>query len=95
VSVVWTPQAQEQLRAIHDYVAAASSARATNLVDRITARSKQIAEHPESGRKVPELDLPQIREVIEGSYRVVYRLRPGGIDVIAVLHGARKSPWSE
>jgi toxin ParE1/3/4 len=93
--VVWTPQAQEQLRAIHDYVAAASPVRARHLVDRLTSRSKQIAEHPQSGRKVPELDLPQIREVIERPYRIVYRIKSGQIDVIAVLHGAMQSPWTE
>lgn len=30
----------------------------------------------------------QIREVIEGAYRIIYHIKPDQIDVIAVLHGA-------
>jgi len=59
------------------------------MVDRLTRRSQQIAEQPLSGRRVPEHDLEQIREVIEWPYRIIYHIKPDQIDVIAVLHGAR------
>jgi toxin ParE1/3/4 len=58
------------------------------MVDRLTRRSQQIAEFPFSGRRVPEYDLDQIREVIEGPYRIIYHIKPGQIDVLAVIHGA-------
>ena len=58
------------------------------MVDRITRRSQQIAEYPLSGRKVPEYDFNQIREVIEGPYRIIYHIKSGQIDVLAVIHGA-------
>jgi len=32
----------------------------------------QIAEQPFSGRMVPEISLENIREVIEGPYRILY-----------------------
>ena len=41
-------------------------------VDRLTNRSKQIAAFPMSGRKAPEFEMDQIREVIEGQYRIIY-----------------------
>ncbi|MFO0515083.1 MAG: type II toxin-antitoxin system RelE/ParE family toxin, partial [bacterium] len=44
---------------------------------------------PFSGRLVPEFETEQIREVIEGSYRIIYYIKPEQIDVIAVLHAAR------
>jgi toxin ParE1/3/4 len=59
------------------------------MVDRLTRRSQQIAEQPLSGRRVPEYDLDQIREVIEWPYRIIYHIKSDQIDVIAVLHGAR------
>jgi toxin ParE1/3/4 len=59
------------------------------MVDRLTRRSQQIAEQPLSGRRVPEYDLEQIREVIEWPYRIIYYIKPDQIDVIAVFHGAR------
>ena len=48
-----------------------------------------------AGRRVPEVDLPQIREVIEGPYRVIYHIKPDQIDVLAVIHGTRPTPWSQ
>ncbi|WP_149988198.1 type II toxin-antitoxin system RelE/ParE family toxin [Microcystis aeruginosa] len=47
------------------------------------------ANFPFSGRLVPEFETEQIREVIEGSYRIIYYIKPEQIDVIAVLHAAR------
>ncbi len=58
-------------------------------MERLTRRSEQIANFPFSGRLVPEFETEQIREVIEGSYRIIYDIKPEQIDVIAVLHAAR------
>jgi plasmid stabilization system protein ParE len=58
-------------------------------VERLTRRSEQIANFPFSGRIVPEFETEQLREVIEGSYRIIYYIKPEQIDVIAVLHAAR------
>jgi plasmid stabilization system protein ParE len=57
-------------------------------VDRLTRRSQQIAKFPFSGRRVPEYDLDQIREVIEGSFRIIYYIKSDQIDILAVIHGA-------
>ncbi|HXI92514.1 MAG TPA: type II toxin-antitoxin system RelE/ParE family toxin [Blastocatellia bacterium] len=32
------------------------------------------------------------REVFEGPYRIVYRIKTDQIDVVAVIHGSRKWP---
>lgn len=91
--VNWTETAIEHLSSIHDYVAQNSPAYAQRIVDQLTRRSQQIAQFPHSGRAVPELDLPQVREVVEGPYRIIYRIRPDRIDVLAVIHGAQQTPW--
>jgi len=33
--------------------------------------------------------LEQIREVIEGPYRIIYHIKADQIDVLAIVHGAR------
>jgi len=58
------------------------------MADRLTRRSQQIAEFPFSGRRVPEYDVDQIREVIEGSFRIIYHIKSDQIDILAVIHGA-------
>jgi toxin ParE1/3/4 len=62
------------------------------MVDRITQRSEQISTQPFSGRKVPEYETEDIRELIEKPYRIIYRLKQDQIDVLAVIHGAQLLP---
>jgi toxin ParE1/3/4 len=62
------------------------------MVDRITQRSEQVSSQPFSGRKVPEYETEDIRELIEKPYRIIYRLKQGQIDVLAVIHGAQLLP---
>lgn len=73
--VVWTESALAQLQAIHDYLAHTSPEYALRIVDRLRARSIQIAAFPFSGRMVPEYDLNEVREVLEGPYRLIYSSR--------------------
>ncbi len=89
MKVHWTDTAESHLDSIYNYISINSPAFAKRMVDRITNRSMQIADFPLSGRKLPEYDMDQIREVIEGPYRIIYYIKPGQIDVLAVLHGAR------
>ena len=37
---------------------------------------------------VPEYENDQIREVIEGPYRIIYHIKSEQINVVAVIHGA-------
>jgi plasmid stabilization system protein ParE len=59
------------------------------MVDKITGRSVQIADHPFSGRRVPEYDNEDIREIIQKPYRIIYRVQANQIDVLAIIHGAQ------
>jgi addiction module RelE/StbE family toxin len=95
VKVNWTLAAQKHLIDIFEYIAADSDLYARNIIDRLISRSEQISMFPMSGRKVPEYDLPDVREVIEGPYRIVYRILAEHIDILAVVHGARKNLFED
>jgi len=94
VRVHWTDTAVAHLRHIHAYLGQSSPDYALRVVDRLTRRSQQIGQFPESGRMVPEAGFPQIREVLEGPYRIMYHITPDQIDIIAVIHGSQQSPWT-
>jgi toxin ParE1/3/4 len=94
VNVHWTDTALGHLTAIHTFISRDSTVYAQRVVDKLTRRSEQIATFPLSGRMVPEAGFPQIREVIEGPYRIIYYIKPDQIDVLAVIHGAQQTPWS-
>jgi toxin ParE1/3/4 len=87
VKVFWTETAINHLSSIYSYIAQNSPNYAQILVEKITKRSQQIGKFPFSGRTVPEFKNQQIREVIEGNYRIIYYINREQIDVIAVIHG--------
>jgi len=66
MKVHWTETAERHLDAIYGFIAQDSTTYALRTVDRITRKSQQIGEFPMSGRRVPEYDMEQIREVFVG-----------------------------
>ena len=95
MKVFWTDTAVKHLSAIYIYIVQNSPQYATRMIDRLTRRSQQIASFPLSGRVVSEFETKQIREVIEGSYRIIYYIKPDQIDILAVLHSAQQIMPSE
>jgi toxin ParE1/3/4 len=93
VEVIWTDNALAALASIHDYVAEGSPSRAERLIEGIVRRSDQIAEFPESGRMVPGHGRWDLRELIEGRYRIIYIIGERRIDVLTVVHVRRELPW--
>ena len=87
--VTWSPESLRDLESIRDYIARDSRTYADLVVRRIVAAVERLGMFPESGRIVPELNLPSIREVIVRPYRVVYRLREGAAEVVTVFRGSR------
>ena len=89
VEVRWAPQAAEDLNSIVEFIARDSPQYAGLLVVDIFQAVERIAAFPQSGRKVPELNDPVVREVILGNYRLVYRLKDANLDLLTIYHGAR------
>ena len=87
--VVWTETAVEHLAGIRQYISQTSPIYAEQVVGRILDRGKQLEAFPESGRMVPEVGRPEIREVIEAPYRVIYRVTPLRVEVVFVVHARR------
>ena len=92
MKVYWTLNAIRHLTNIYEYIALNSPTYARRMVDRITRRSEQISAQPLSGRKVPEYEAEDIRELIEKPYRIIYRFKQDQIDVLAIIHGAQILP---
>jgi toxin ParE1/3/4 len=92
MKVIWTPRAQQRLWEIHDYIASDQPGNAQRWVSRVLDRGEQIRDQPRSGRVVPEYHRETIREIFEGHYRIIYRIRSQQVDVITVRHGTRPLP---
>ncbi|MCB0698091.1 MAG: type II toxin-antitoxin system RelE/ParE family toxin [Chitinophagaceae bacterium] len=82
--VKWSPLAVRELEAIYEYISVDSELYASNMVDRIISRADILESHVLIGRVVPEFGKPYIRELIEGSYRIVYLVEDE--DNVAIVH---------
>ena len=89
--VRWTAKARDDLRSIHSHIARDSLGAANRLRDTLTAATRRLASFPESGRVVPEFDRADYREIIAGSYRIIYRVEPGRsvVTITMIVHGHR------
>jgi len=90
VKISWTDFALENLIAIGDYIEKDSYFYAQKVVDNIFNSVDILEQNPLAGRKVPEFNDRNIRELIYGNYRIVYKIiSKDNIDIITVHHSAR------
>lgn len=87
--VKWTPQSLDDIEAIANFIARDSDYYAQMFTVRIFAAVEHLELFPESGRIVPELNRREIKEVIFGNYRVIYRIRENLAEILTVYHSAR------
>jgi addiction module RelE/StbE family toxin len=85
----WTSQALTDLEAIGDFIARDAPNFAQVMVDRIFESVERLEAFPRSGRIVPEINQENIREIIFGSYRIVYLLRDENVFILTVFHASR------
>lgn len=91
-AVTWSPQSLRDLEGIRAYIALDSPVYADAMVRRLVSAVEHLESFPDSGRMVPERHNPQIREVILGAYRIVYRRRPESVEIATVFRASRMFP---
>ena len=90
MSVTWSQEAGENLLDIEDFIARDSQERAVRFVDALIDHAEALlADNPKSGRTVPEIGNPGIRDLIYRGYRIVYRLNGDQIEILTVFEGHR------
>jgi toxin ParE1/3/4 len=86
-----TAQAEEDLIDVWTYVAKDNLGAADRVLDRIDEVCASLAENPRLGPARPDL-AEGLRYFVAGSYLVIYREAPGGVEIVRVVHGARRLP---
>jgi plasmid stabilization system protein ParE len=85
----WTEQALNDVEAIAIYIARDSFFYAQAFAQRIFDSVQRLEIFPESGRLVPEVAQQNIREVLHGNYRVIYRVKNDFVEILTVYHSSR------
>jgi toxin ParE1/3/4 len=86
-TLVWSPEAIEDIDAIAAYIERDSPWYAKAVVAKLIETAEGIPEYPQLGRIVPELEDSNIRERLVHRYRLIYRLGEKRVIVAAVIHG--------
>ena len=87
----WTDQALDDLDAVCQFIARDSTHIAEVFAARVMSAVEQLEDFPESGRVVPEINRPDVREIFVYAYRIMYRVQPTHrqVQILTVYHGAR------
>lgn len=84
--LVWSAQARRDLHAIRDFIARDSEHYARLQVERLISRVERTARLPYKGHPVHEFIESGLREVHEGSYRVIYAVADEEFQVVTIVH---------
>jgi plasmid stabilization system protein ParE len=87
--IVWSKRAAQDLESITGYIATDSPAYAGVVLKNIVNQTRILARFPRAGRRVPEFDDENVRELVVYSYRIIYRLQQDEALIVAVIHGKR------
>lgn len=88
--VVWTDPAIEDLESTIEFIARDSEAYAATLARTFCDAGDSLGELSERGHRLRDPQLSAFRELLVGSYRLVYRVEPQRVLIVGVLHGSRQ-----
>jgi len=89
VEIHWTRAAQEAVKNIAIYISKDSAFYAEKQVQKFFESVEVLHQHPEIGNPVTEYNHKDIRQILVGRYRVIYKVKSEScIDILTVHHSA-------
>ena len=90
VQINWTEQSRKDLFDIFEYIRIDSKKYAQRQIIRIKARTQILKKNSKIGKPLSELPKADFRELVEGNYRIIYKIvNSSRIDILTVHHSAR------
>ena len=89
MTVRWSPTALRDLQSLHSFIADDNPGAASVVVETVLRGIHELGRHPEMGRKGR---VGGTRELVVAPYGIAYRIRKTAVDILAIIHGARRWP---
>ena len=90
VNIIITESAYTDLEDIENYISQDSPTIARKFINKIFDRIEQLYSYPTSGKPVPEIKDPSIRELLLNKYRIIYQVvDEQNLNIIRIVHGSR------
>ena len=94
--IVWSPLAVERAYEAAKYIARDKPEAARSWLEGVFEAVDHLEAFPQSGRMVPEIGLPEYREIVyRKSYRIVYYVDKSTVRVLTVRYFARRLDLTE
>ena len=95
MKIVWSPLSYERLEKIYEFISDNDQAAAKNLINRVLKRIESLNKYPERGRRVPEINRDEIREIFEGEYRIIYKIGAKKILILTIRNFKQLLPKTD
>ena len=83
--VIWSDPALAELASIREYIATDSPLTAEKFTLNLHKKiDETLRDFPKYGRKIPEMDREDFREIIHGNYRIMYHVEKEVLSILAV-----------
>jgi addiction module RelE/StbE family toxin len=90
VVIKWTNRALKDMDNIAEFIALDSTHYAKIQIKRFFDKVELLKIYPHIGRIVPEKNNSDLREIVLGNYRIIYKIiSPKHIDIITIHHSKR------
>jgi len=89
VEIEWTESAKKDLKNLLKYISQDSPSYSEYFLNALLEKVYYLKEFPQMGRKVPESDDPNDRELIFQRYRIIYNFSHDIVTIEMIIHGSR------
>jgi toxin ParE1/3/4 len=90
VRITWSPLAVQRVLEAAEFIALDKPEAAARWVEAAFEAVERLAGLPKSGRRVPEIGRDDVREIVHGSLRIVYRIDSEQVFILTVRHSRRQ-----
>ncbi len=87
--LIWTARCLDDLERLIQFIEHDAPVAACRFAERIIDRVEMLQINPRLGGFLSEDDTRKYRELIKGSYRIIYRIEGDTVYLVAVHHAAR------
>ncbi|MFH1216635.1 MAG: type II toxin-antitoxin system RelE/ParE family toxin [Pseudomonadota bacterium] len=95
MKILWSSLAVDRTTEIAEYITQDNPATAAKWVEVLFGKVQLLKSSPRSGWIVPETQRDDIRELIYGNYRIIYRIEKNKISILTVRHSKQILPVEE
>jgi plasmid stabilization system protein ParE len=92
MKIIWSPLSLDRVTEIARYIAQDNPSAAKKWVGALFDKVELLKSSPQAGRVVPETHSDDIREILYGNYRIIYRLEEKKVSILTVRHGKQILP---